>query len=104
MNAKNMKNVRGIQGEIEGETQDTNTRNTIHVRICSAWFERPSPIESQGKDLEGRVPCKRSEDHGVKSKVARRNSNKVESQGRDLAVLGSATRRDAVSRRSLLTV
>ena len=44
--AKNAKNTREIRVESKGKTQDTNAPNSIHVQICSAWLERPSPIES----------------------------------------------------------
>ena len=50
--ARNAKNTRGFGMKSKGKTQDTNTHNTINVRICSAWLERPNPIELQRKDRE----------------------------------------------------
>ena len=48
--AKNAKNTRGIGVKSKGNTRYTHTHDTS--TICSAWLERPSPIESQGKDRE----------------------------------------------------
>ena len=43
----------GNRGEIKGGKRKIQTHtHTIDVRICSAWLEEPSPIESQGKDRE----------------------------------------------------
>ena len=52
MEAMNAKNTRGFGMKSKGKTQDTNAYNTIDVRICSTWLERPSPIELQRKDRE----------------------------------------------------
>ena len=50
--AKNAKNTRGIGVKSKGENARYKHTHTIDVRICSAWLEEPSPIESQGKDRE----------------------------------------------------
>ena len=49
--AKNTKNTRGFGMKSKGKTQEIQTHTTRYtILLCSAWLERPSPIESQGRD------------------------------------------------------
>ena len=49
--AKNAKNTRGLGMKSRKNTRYKHTQHD-NVRIFSAWLERPSPIESHGRDRE----------------------------------------------------